>query len=302
MRKLQIAASHPPRYTIACLGDSYTYNTSLGVTADGFYPYQTQAQLNAAGASIKARNYGISGDTTAGLLFRMAQSIQFEIPDIAVIYQGTNDSNGFSTTVASSSSQSVFTVQTGAGAAYKAGGYVIVNGTLTSGQVTGGTSGQILSVVGDVITLTAPIGFTITNGMNVGMDTQNNLIAIGNFLKNAGCTRLIYGLLHYLNFSSGGDTTSTPIAARAVIRTMQTNAATAVGGVVADYYTYMKNLIVNATHVTINGVTYVFVQGDHQWHVLDLNPHPNSIGGVILATVNNNAIQAQSGWLAAIST
>jgi hypothetical protein len=90
----------------------------------------------------------------------------------------------------------------------------------------------------------------------------------------------------YLNFSTGGDTLSTPYASYVNVRNAQQSAANAHAGVVfVDLYSYLRNRIVNGQDT----------QGSFSWHVADANQHFNSYGCGLVAQCILEAIQAQ-GW------
>ncbi|MEL6683763.1 MAG: arylesterase [Pseudomonadota bacterium] len=74
--------------TIAALGDSLTAGYGLA-QADGFVP-QLQAWLNGQGADVTVMNAGVSGDTTAGGLSRVAWTLTPEV-DAMIVTLGGND-------------------------------------------------------------------------------------------------------------------------------------------------------------------------------------------------------------------
>lgn len=74
--------------TIAALGDSLTAGFGL-VPEQGFVP-QLEAWLRARGSEVTVMNAGVSGDTTAGGLARVAWTLTPEI-DALVVALGGND-------------------------------------------------------------------------------------------------------------------------------------------------------------------------------------------------------------------
>lgn len=74
--------------TIAALGDSLTAGYGL-VQEDGFVP-QLQAWLQARGHDVTLINAGVSGDTTAGGLSRVAWTLTPEV-DALIVALGGND-------------------------------------------------------------------------------------------------------------------------------------------------------------------------------------------------------------------
>ena len=74
--------------TIAALGDSLTAGYGLS-QEDGFVP-QLEAWLTAQGAAVDVMNAGVSGDTTAGGLSRVAWTLTPEV-DAMIVTLGGND-------------------------------------------------------------------------------------------------------------------------------------------------------------------------------------------------------------------
>ena len=74
--------------TIAALGDSLTAGYGLA-QGDGFVP-QLQAWLNGQGADVTVINAGVSGDTTAGGLSRVAWTLTPDV-DAMIVTLGGND-------------------------------------------------------------------------------------------------------------------------------------------------------------------------------------------------------------------
>lgn len=74
--------------TIAALGDSLTHGFGLP-TEDGFVP-QMQAWLDAQGQEVTLINAGVSGETTAGGLSRVAWTLTPEV-DAMIVALGAND-------------------------------------------------------------------------------------------------------------------------------------------------------------------------------------------------------------------
>jgi acyl-CoA thioesterase-1 len=80
------AAAEP--VTIAALGDSLTQGYGL-MQEDGFVP-QLEAWLQGQGADVTVINAGVSGDTTAGGLSRVAWTLTPEV-DAMIVTLGGND-------------------------------------------------------------------------------------------------------------------------------------------------------------------------------------------------------------------
>jgi acyl-CoA thioesterase I len=76
------------RPRIVAFGDSLT--SGLGVAAEDAYPAQLQRRLDATGFHYRVINAGVSGDTTAGGLRRVAWALNSK-PTIVILELGGND-------------------------------------------------------------------------------------------------------------------------------------------------------------------------------------------------------------------
>lgn len=83
-----IPAQSQDAITIVAFGDSLTQGYGLP-EADGFVP-QLQAWLNGQGADVRLINAGVSGDTTAGGLARIAWTLDENV-DGVIVALGGND-------------------------------------------------------------------------------------------------------------------------------------------------------------------------------------------------------------------
>jgi acyl-CoA thioesterase-1 len=75
--------------TIVALGDSLTAGYGLADQTDGLVP-QLEGWLKAKGADVAVQNAGVSGDTTAGGLSRLAWALGPEV-DALIVTLGGND-------------------------------------------------------------------------------------------------------------------------------------------------------------------------------------------------------------------
>jgi acyl-CoA thioesterase-1 len=85
---ISTGAVHAETVTIAALGDSLTAGYGLA-QADGFVP-QLESWLMAQGADVTVMNAGVSGDTTAGGLSRVAWTLTPDV-DAMIVTLGGND-------------------------------------------------------------------------------------------------------------------------------------------------------------------------------------------------------------------
>jgi len=257
-----------PRRLLVGLGDSHTYNNSYGLAARQFYP-----ALVGVKCAVPSINRGVSGDSTAQCYARRRQTVQCGIPDIALVYCGTNDLNAAPVVAASPvPTSTVFSIDTGES-------YYVADGWIT----VAGESAQIASMSSKQITLTAAlVGGAPSAGAAVRLDTQKNLEKIVAYWRSLGIPRSRIYIVgqHYLNFSASGDTVGTPQTLANTTRTAQSAAATAAGVNYIDTYAYMSALIGNG-----------YTQGDFAWHVADQNSHLNATGEAILASAIKAAIR-----------
>jgi len=82
-----------PRHTVSCIGDSLTDNAATrGVATHLMWPERLALRLRSgSGASVKARNFGISGQRSNHMINRLNVLTQYETPEIAMMWTGTND-------------------------------------------------------------------------------------------------------------------------------------------------------------------------------------------------------------------
>ncbi len=74
--------------TVVVLGDSLT--AGYGLSRQEAFPAQLEAALQAVGMSVKVINAGVSGDTSAGGLARLAWSLADD-PQLVIVELGAND-------------------------------------------------------------------------------------------------------------------------------------------------------------------------------------------------------------------
>ena len=79
-------AIHPIR--IIAVGDSLT--AGYGLSSNASFPAQLEARLKKQGFDVEVVNAGVSGDTSAGALARIAWSLG-DNPDIVILAIGAND-------------------------------------------------------------------------------------------------------------------------------------------------------------------------------------------------------------------
>lgn len=264
---------------IACIGDSLTNSHNLGVNPIEFWPGVLQASLRAAGfGGVIARNFGRSGWGTGQILNTLPSTWKWEVPAVAVILLGSNDQQTI--TVAASPAP------TTASCTVSGNGTLMPPGTrITIGGVPVTVLTQSGNDLGFVALAAAP-----TAGQAVVIDTVTNLTLIGQGLLAAGVQKLMMVGKPYQNITSNADTVSAENPTQAALRTMQRDAATALGCPYVDMYQVMRQRIVNGLDV----------QGSASWHVYQNNVHNNAYGGKIIGEAVAAAILADREWLSAL--
>lgn len=278
-----------PKWYIQFFGDSHTMEFKTSVRADQKHPCVVERLLRGLGASVRARNFAIGGRTSSNVFYEQilsGQATQFTVPKLASIYVGENDW-GFKTTIASVSSTTVFTVQSGFGRYYSPGANIIV----------GSTNCKVLSLSTDTITLTSAITLP-TVGQAVINNTRQNIYDMVIYLNSLGTTMFNITGAHYLNFPSAGDTVSVKSARTTYMITEQQAAVALISAAIgSDKVVYSNTWDFMAAAIT-NGTV---IQGSLSWHLPNVDVHLNVVGqGTYLAPPIVTAIQSK-GWITQLS-
>lgn len=169
--------------------------------------------------------------------------------------------------------------------------YVVLYDTSSTGGAEA-QSGQAATVAGSVAA-DDPTVWEYRNG-KAGAAGWGRIAKVGTaYDPDRGCDRVVVVGNHYLNYSSGGDTLSTPVAVYddvTGIRAQQAAAAAAEGVVFADLYTFLKARIQAGLDV----------QGDYAWHFANSNIHLNAYGNDLVAECLYQVVAGQSGWIDAL--
>lgn len=197
--------------------------------------------------------------------------------------------------VASVTSATVFTLQTGQGRYLKTG----------QGVAVGSQWGTVSAISGDQITLASALPFTPSINDVVTQGTQANVQRMVQVLAAAGVTKIVLINSHYLNWSTSGDTTAAPYARQGIIRPQiyAASVASYTNNPTITYvnlYSYMRGLIVAGTPVTYNGVSYPMVQGNANWHFADGDVHLNAFGHFLVARYIQSALP--NSWITALQS
>lgn len=286
---------------IICIGDSLTHNITTQVNLADFWPTRLGVGLTALGAASNGVNLGTSGNTTGQMIGRLYAVTDSNgdpdigarfgyVPDMAVIFGGVNDPGGTATVQASPTpTTTTFTLDSGKGDKFKAGCWINVNDATGNA---GAAARRVLSVVGDAITLESALGSAPATGATIRNDTYANINEMIDTLDAAGVEKIMVVSTQYRNWTTGGDSISTPEPVYAAVRAAQLAVATANSVPYVDLYTHMKAILV-ANPTEIGDDTF--------WHVAVSDQHLNAYGEQLVADAVIAKIQATTGWLTALS-
>ncbi len=295
--------------TLTSIGDSQTdYTASYGVRASDTW---TTVLAKLLGTGWQGRGFGISGDTSTQALARTDVLFQYDNPTIAIIAIGVNDPGASITTATSQANiQSLImaakhkVVGRGAGlgsgvtaataAALPAGGrigerYVVLSDVSTTGGAAAYQASHAATITG---TVTAD-----SNGQKLAVwenryplagEAGWGRVAKTGYAPTLGARRVIVVPPPYRNFTTGGDTPSTPDATNAPLRGALSAAVTAeavnVGGsptvIYSDLYTFMKSRVQAGTDLDFSAVAY---DQTRSWHYVTNNQHYSAYGQALQA-------------------
>ena len=260
------------KWILACIGNSYTEATAGGVTL----PQRWVTLLNDRFSRIThAFNAGKSGNTSCDMIADRSDLLRYGIPNAATIEIGQND--GAVRTVQASPAPTTTTITVDASSGYKKDGWLLV----------GGVQAQLLSVVGNNLTFTAPLaGGAPSAGTQVLFDTRKNIAETALFIKNAGCKRVMVLGLHYCNTATGGDTVAAQEPVNAAIRAKQQAAAADAGVEYVDLYEPGRQRIIAGLNT----------QGDALWHIGSSDRHLSAAGNAQLYADPIEAFMIAKGW------
>lgn len=306
-RRLQTVFPRGANHTISAMGDSFTQNYSLFVAPYDFYPEALVStnNLRGLGCSVRARNFGVSGNTTVHMLARAEVLTRYDIPDIGIVYGGANDpAAGYSSAVTQLHLQALIKCLK-----YGAVAGVTNPAALPSGKTPGtryvvmlddATNGGV-SAYGALKTNITGAGGSVQSvwecrNNNAGTNGWGRVAVAATAPTHT--SKIVVVGMHLLNFTPSGETPSSQIAAwndSTGLRSAQIAAAAAenVGGAVVVYsntYAFMGALITSGQE-TQNSAT---------WHVSSGDTHLNVLGEQYLAQSILATIQAQTGWIDAL--
>lgn len=309
-----------PKYfrskTIVAIGDSFCKNYATGVRPDEMWPAQTAKLLRDLGANCKALNYGLNGDTSGtqvskvGVLNRISSCFWYGeqriVPELVVILVGTNDTDP-SVTAQANIEACIIALKNKCVDPQKSDTNGLINAVVTNpsnlpaGKPTGtrylvksdnSTTGGIASADPDgpttlTGTLTGPRVW-YCRSPQAGESGWSRITPL-----NDGVSRIVVMSYGWLNYSGGGDTLAGG-ESHAVERAAQSAAATAQSVVFYDPRIYMRTFVNSgAEGIELSGTFSVDPTGG--------NSHPSAHACYLYAKGLVATIQAQNGWLAALS-
>lgn len=303
-RRIQTVFPRNANHTITVIGDSFTQNYSLGTMPYEFYPEVLAGYLRSLGCTVKARNFGVSGNTSIQMLARAQVLTRYETADIGIIYAGANDAASFATAVTQLHVQGLIKC-------FKFGAITsVTNPAALPADTASGT--RYVVMLDDATTGGLPaygaLKTTITGSggsvqsvwecrnLNAGTNGWGRVAVAATAPTHT--SKIIVVGMHFLNYTPNGETPSTELAiwdSLTGLRSAQIAAVAAenVGGatvVYNDTYSYMGALITSGQET----------QNSFSWHVGDANTHLDAHGEQILAQSLLEKIQAQSGWITSL--
>jgi hypothetical protein len=286
--------------TLVAIGDSQTdFSAGYGVRASRTWSQLLANTLSVSGIPSKCRAYGISGDTSTGALNRADVFQMYEIPDLALIHIGVNDpGSSISQATTQANIQAIIkslkfgVVGSGAGlgAGVSVAGqtnlpangapgqrYVVLSDTSTTGGVAANASGQAATITGSSAGQTVwEYRYPLSGEYGWG-----RVATIASAPSH--CKKIVVVSPNYLNFTTGGDTLTTPYAPYVNVRNAQQAAVTAenvvVGGkptvIYSDVYNFLRSRIVSGVDLDFSAVAY---DQNRSWTYTQNNQHKSAYG------------------------
>jgi hypothetical protein len=265
---------------ISVIGDSQAVlGTSFGVQGFECWPALMQSSLIASGYNVRVHTYATGGHDTGNLLDRISDGFAHARPEVAVLAIGVNDAGVYTASQTQANIQAAIKAlkhrAIGNGyesctpaatvSALPATGafgqrYVVMSDTSTTGGLAAFDPGHHTTITGSVAAdangtkqsvweyrypAPAELGWgRVAVTATPPLEDQDDALL--------GTDTVVVVSVNYLNFTSTGDTPSTPYATNAAIRVAQQAAVTAenlTGSTVvyADQYTLERNLIIAGT-------------------------------------------------------
>lgn len=294
---------------LTAIGDSQTaWDAGFAVRPSDMWPAVCAEHL---GSEWIARGFGISGDRTDQVLARIDAAQMHEVPTVAVPAVAVNDPGNQTTTQTrqnlQASVQSLRHRAVGRGAGYGTGvtvatpsalpadgrlgeRYVVMTDDSTTGGAAGWNTEHAANITGSVAADTN--GFKLAVWENryplAGEYGWGRVAKTGSAPSPFGVKKIMIVAPPYRNFTTAGDTPSSPSSANAVIRQAQQDAViaenTVVGGepsvIFCDLYSFMRQRIVDGKDPDFTVVSY---DQARSWHWTINNQHYSAYGHALQA-------------------
>lgn len=315
------------KQTITAIGDSQTtlYN-AYNVPAWLIWAPQLARLIKREGYDVRARAFGNGGETAGQFLARADVISFYDTPFIVAINGGIND---VATSVPTATTQAnlqalIKAAKFGVKGSVNAVGNVATGGITVPDQTTlpkTAESGDRFVVLSDTSTTGGQAAYSTAHAATITGAVTGQTVWECRYPGQVGergwgriataatspthATRIVVVGYGYQNWTTGGDTPSTPLAANATLRASQAAAVTAenvtISGrasvVFADVYASMKARILAGTDPDFSTVTY---DGTKDWHAIQNNLHHNAYGHALVAQTTRAAFPA--AWLTELAT
>jgi hypothetical protein len=301
-------------HTLAVGGDSQTdVQAGWGVEAWNVWGVRLAEALSLGSQDrYQARIFGLSGDTSAQLLARAGNMLYYDIPEIAAVAIGINDTNAAIDAAGTTLNNRaiIMGLKHGARGVHRALAISVTSAdslpatanpgdrlvVVTDSSTTGGAAarrGQAARIGGSV---TGPTVWECRYPLSG--EAGWGRVATSATTPTAVTKIMVVGA-PYTNWTAGGDTPSTPNAARKLVRDAQAAAVAAenvnIGGqptvILADVYAFMRQRIVDGKDPDFSVTAY---NQARSWHAQVNNQHYSAYGHALTAEACDLA--ARSAW------
>lgn len=301
-------------FTITVGGDSQTdIQAGYGVEAWNVWGARLADALSLGNKNrFRPRIFGLSGDTSAQLIARAGAMLYYDIPTVAGIAIGINDTNASIDAAGTTLNNRVLIMGLKHGArgdgdsivisvanvaalpsmAEPGARYVVISDSSTTGGAAA-RQGQAATIAG---TASGPTVWECR--YPIAGEPGWGRVATSATAPTAVKKILVVGA-PYTNWTTGGDTPSTPNAARLLVRNAQAGAVTAENVTVAgqpsvvfvDVYAFMRQRIVDGKDPDFSVVAY---DQTRSWHASLNNQHVNAYGHALTAQAAD--VAARAAW------
>lgn len=281
--------------TLTAGGDSQTaYDAGFGVRPSQTWAAQTARML---AGDWRGRAFGISGHTSAQLLARADVYVQYDVPDVALHAIGVNDPGAISTAQTQTNVEAMILALKHGAVGRGAGlgtGVTVANPAALPANGRAGERYVVLaddSTTGGITPVVAGAVAADANGQKFSVwENRNPLAGVFGWGRVAVpataptvVKRHVVVSPPYRNFTAGGDTPTTPVAANVGVRTALAAAVAGqnvvVGGkpsvIYCDLYAFMRARIVAGTDLDFSAVAYSQARS---WHYIQNNQHYSAYG------------------------